>query len=341
MIGERVRLARETCRLTQQDLASLSGIPLGTIGSIEAGTTSVPSDAILSTIALATGFPESFFSKGPLPDLPEGFYRKLKRGSAKDAKQFRAQVRQVVEVVQRAESQLKLPPVTLEPVRIVDSLDHVDEIAADVRHTLGLGCRDPIPNVIRAVERAGVIVVRLPSQLEDHDSYSVWPDNIIDGRPVLALTAGHPGDRDRANTAHELGHLVLHTLRRNVDPDQAEREAWRFAGSFLLPREAAQESMRPPITLTVLKGVKGLYGTSIAFNAQVARTYELIGREQYVSLRKQLAARGWLKDEPVEVVSEKPVLLPKIAAFIAGEGSTRERADRLGTQQFLATALLG
>jgi Zn-dependent peptidase ImmA (M78 family) len=193
---------------------------------------------------------------------------------------------------------------------------------------------------MRAVERAGVVVVRLPTHLEDHDSYSVWPGSIIDGRPIIAMTADHPGDRDRANTAHELGHLVLHTLRRTVDPDEAEREAWRFAGAFLVPRQGAEEIMTPPITLNVLKGVKAVYGTSIGLNLQVARDYGLVTQEQYTSLRKQITIRGWHRSEPVEVVCEAPQLMPKIAALLGGEGSVRDRAERLGTQQFLVPALL-
>lgn len=338
MIGERIRLAREACRLTQHELADLSEVPPGTVSRIESGSLN-PSGEAVERIAAATGFATSFFYRGPLPDVDEGFFRRLKKGSAKDAKQFRAQVRQVVELVQIAEGQLKLPPVTVKPVRDVCSLDEVEEIAQEVRAYLGVGSRDPIPNFIRAIERAGVVVVRLPTHLDDHDGFSVWPDSAFDGRPVIAITAGHPGDRDRANIGHELGHLVLHTYRRNIDPDIAEREAWRFAGALLLPREAAEEIMTPPITLQTLKGVKAHYGTSIAFNIKRARDLDLIGQQHYVSLRKQLHARGWYKTEPVEVTSEKPVLMPKIVDCMAGEGSLKEQSERIGVQRFLIPAL--
>ena len=232
MIGERIRLAREACRLTQQDLADRSGIPLGTLSAIEAGRVAEPSSATIAGVALATGFPVPFFQLGPLPDLPEGYFRKLKRGQAKDSKQFRAQVRQVVEIVQRSERELRLPPVTIEARRGSLSFDDVEAVAEETRHNLGVGERDPIPNLTRALERSGVIVVRLPVAITDHDGYSVWPDSGLDGRPVIAIAAGNSGDRDRANLAHELGHLVLHTSRQ-VDAERAEKEAWRFAGALL------------------------------------------------------------------------------------------------------------
>jgi Zn-dependent peptidase ImmA (M78 family)/transcriptional regulator with XRE-family HTH domain len=334
MIGERVRIAREICRLTQLDLAERTGVPLGTIGWIESGRTVAPLEDQIERIAAATGFPTSFFHLGTLPDLPEGHFRKLKRGTAKDEKQLRAQVRLVVELVQRAEQQVRLPNVAIEAIAKDVSLDDIEDIAQKVRDRLGVGDRDPIPNFMRAVERAGVIVVRLSIDLEDHDSYSTWPDHSLDGRPIIAISAGHPGDRDRANVGHELGHLVLHTLRPAVDGDLAETEAWRFAGAILFPREAAEELMQPPVTLRVLMAAKATYGTSIAFNAKRALDLHIITKEQFVSLRKQLSARGWTKEEPVDVACEKPVLMPKIVEHMGGDGSTKERAERMHVQTF-------
>jgi Zn-dependent peptidase ImmA (M78 family) len=155
------------------------------------------------------------------------------------------------------------------------------------------------------------------------------------------LTAGHPGDRDRFNVAHELGHLVLHTLRSNTDPTRAEAEAHRFAGALLLPRERAMQAMRPPITLSLLKAVKATFGTSIAMDAKRARDLNIITQDQFVSLRKQLSARGWHRVEPVEVVREEPLLIAKIVSKLSGEGSITDRAERVSMQLFAYRALAG
>lgn len=339
MIGERVRLAREACLFTQHDLFEASGVPLGTLGAIEASRIAHPSDEAVARIARATGFPMSFFYLGDLPDLPEGHYRQLTKGTVKFGKQVRAQVRQVVELVQRSESLLHLPPVRIEAVGEVPDAQAVEKIAASTRASLGVGSRDPIPNVMRAVERVGIVVIRLPNKLPHHDGFSAWPDYGLDGRPIIALTGGHPGDRDRFNTAHELGHLVLHTLRGNLERVRAEKEAHRFAGALLLPREAAIAAMHPPITLRVLMSVKATFGTSIAMNAQRALDLNLVGRDQFVSLRKQLSARRWLKTEPVEVAPEKPVLISKIVDVLAGDGSTMEKATRVAMPLFTFRAL--
>lgn len=339
MIGERVKLAREACRFTQQELAARGGISQGTLSEIEAGRVINPSDKTIARIAAATQFPVSFFHRGPLPDLPDGHFRRLARGTSKVEKQVRAQVRHVVEIVQESEQVLRLPLIRIEPVRVVADLDAIESIASDVRVRLGLGSRDPIPNLTRAVERAGVIVVRLPGEMIDHDSFSAWPDFSLDGRPVIALTGGHPGDRDRFNEAHELGHLLLHTLRPNIDHRQAEAEANRFAGALLIPARSAIQAMRQPITLRVLMGVKATYGVSIAMAAQRALDLKLISRAQFVSIRKQLSARRWRQVEPVEVRPERPLLISKIIHTLAGEGSTMEKAARLSMPAFSFRAL--
>lgn len=339
MIGERVRLAREACLLTQQQLADASGLQQGKVSDLEAGRVLNPAPEDIRAIARATTFPENFFYRGPLPDLPDGHYRRLKRGTMKVAKQVRAQVRQIVELVAESERSLKLPPVAIEPVRDIADLNEVEGCAKDTRAALDLGSRDPIPNLTRAVERAGIVVVALPNEMEDHDGFSAWPDYGLGGRPIIAIARGHSGDRDRFTIAHELGHLILHSHRSGIEPKRAEDEANRFAGALLIPEEAAREAIRPPVTLNVLKAVKATFGTSIQMSARRAYDLELIGKDQWVSLIKQISARGWRQVEPIEVTPEKPLLISKIVDLLAGPGSTQDRAAKLSLPLFYYRAL--
>lgn len=341
MIGERVRLAREASRLTQQELADRADLAQRAISEIEAGRILQPPPEVLTKIAAATAFPESFFTRGALPDLPEGRYRRLRRGtSIKVDKQVRAQVRQVLELIQRSEAILKLPPIGIEPRRQAASPDAIEEIAAEIRHSLGVGSRDPIPNITRAAERAGIVVLRIPSEVPFHDGFSAWPDYGLDGRPVIALTGQRSPDRERFTIAHELGHLVLHTLRgEDLSPKQAEDEANRFAGALLIPLAAARDSMRPPVTLRILMNVKAHYGASMAASAQRALDVGLISRAHFVSLRKQLSARQWTRHEPVEVTPEHPLLIGKIVDGLAGKGSITERARRVSMSPFTLQAI--
>ena len=339
MIGERVRLAREASLLTQHALADAAGVSQSTISDIECGRISAPADDVIERVSRATSFPVSFFQRGVLPDMPNGHYRRLKRGTAQVSKQIRAQVRLIVELVENAEQVLKLPKVAIEPTTDLAEMRDIERVVADVRDRLGVDDLGPIPNLTRAVERAGVVVVNLAGDMPDHDGFSTWPDAGLGGRPVIALASGAPGDRARFNTAHELGHLVLHTDRPATPSDRAEKEAHRFAGALLLPKAAAKHALRPPVTLRILMNVKASYGISIAAGAKRAHDLQLIDHNHFVSLRKQISARRWTKSEPIEVATESPQLIREMLDFLAGDGSTLDRAARLGMPVFSLRAL--
>ena len=338
MIGERVHHARDYCGLTQVTLAELAGLSQSKISDIEAGRDAHPKPEDVEGIARATGFPRSFFYLGPLPDLPDGNFRRLKRGKARVTRQVRAQARQIVELVQRAEPVVAMPPVRVTPVRAVTD---IEAVAAEVREEAGVGYRDPIPNLTRAVERAGVVVAGLPGEIPDHFGFSAWPDFGFDGRPIIVFARADPGDRQRFTIAHELAHLLLHSPRRDdeLDAQDAEREANRFAGALLLPHDAAVEAMRPPLTLTTLAHVKATFGVSIGMCAQRALDLGLITETRFVSLRKQLTSRGWHRQEPVDVPPESPLLIRKVLDLVGQGDSIAARAESAKMPAFAYRAL--
>lgn len=339
MIGERVRLAREACGLTQDELADRAGVSQGLISHIEAGRVYEPSMDTIAALADGTGFPLSFFERGPLPDIQEGNFRKFARGTSKTAKQIRALARQMVEVVQRYEdSGGKLPPLAINPITHLGNMEEIEYHIQDVRHWLRVGEQDAIGNVMRAVECAGVVVLRLPIEMEDHDGFSVWPYfGVGDARPVIIVTGEHTGDRDRFTVAHELGHLVLHSARRGVNPGRAEDEANRFAGALLLPENTANTSLASPLLLDDLKGVKRNFGISMAAAAMRAFDLGLISPLERTAIFKQLSLYGWRTKEPVRVDPEQPALIQRII----GPGTVKERSDRTGLSPFLYRDLLG
>jgi Zn-dependent peptidase ImmA (M78 family)/transcriptional regulator with XRE-family HTH domain len=338
MIGERIRHARDFCGLTQVELSERCGIVQSRISDLELGRDLSVSEDDIVGIAAVTGFPVEFFYMGPLPEVPDGRFRKRKRGTARATHQVRAQTRQIVELVQRAESKLVMPPVRLNPI---GNMPDVEELTRSVRSEAGVGSRDPIPNLTRALERAGIIVASLWGDMPDHSGYSVWPNFGVDGRPVIVFANEDPGDRQRFTLAHELGHLLLHSLRRAtvMTNDDAEKEANWFAGALLLPEEAAREAMRPPLTLTTLAHVKASFGASIGTCAQRALDLNLIDKERFVSFRKQMSSRGWNKKEPVEVPQEKPLMIHRVMDVVAIGGSVAEKALSAGMPLFAYRSL--
>lgn len=317
MIGERVRLARDYLQISQQQLAETAGITQSAVSQIEAG--GPVAELTVRRVSEATGYSVDFFERGALPDLPETSlrYRKAAASRQRDEKRLRAHVRQGLELVAELEQHAELPPLALRPTRetIIDD-SALEQLALDTRHQLGIGESDPVPNLIRAVERAGVVVFGASVGLAHHDAVSVWPSYPV-GRPIVCYTRGRPGDRQRLSVAHEIGHLILHQLR-SVEPKRAESEAFRFGAALLVPRDAATESIRPPVTLRTLAWAKARWGVSVSALIRRCRDLRIIDEHRYVSLNKQLSARGWRKHEPVTVPPELPALLPQTLRSVCG-----------------------
>ncbi len=319
MNPDRVRQVRTYFQWSQAELAERVGTTQPKISQMERGV--YTSAELLTEIAAVTGYARSWFERGHLPDLPTGslMFRKQASSRRTDDERVRAHVRQAAELLEIFGDLPQLPPVrltALEPGTPLVDLDAVEDIAVSCREQLGIGRSDPIPNLVRAVERCGVVVIGSVTDIEKHGGASFWPEYPF-GRPIICVTRGMPGDRQRFTTAHELGHLVLHQFKP-PKPEVAEQQANRFAGALLLPREQVKQWIEPPVTLRTLAKVKQHWGVSI--RALVKRSYDLrlISDDQRTSLEKQIFARGWGRLEPVEVLYERPVLLRRLIEAATG-----------------------
>ncbi len=329
MIHERVRHARLYLGWSQTRLAEMIGITQPAVSQIE--RTGNVSDETLEAIAAVTGFSLWWFRQEAMPDLPMGSLRFRKRASAtvRDDEQVRANVRQALEVIERLYPTVKLPSVRMLPSPASEEVtdDGIEIKALEVREWLGVGPSDPIPSVVRAVERAGVIVMGTALEIAAHDAVSYWSSDTQ--RPLICFSRGFPGDHQRLSVAHETGHLVLHHLR-HVDPKRAESEAFRFAAALLLPSIVVFDEIEQPVTLRSLAYVKARWGISIAALIRRCDDLHIISQEKRTSLEKQLSARGWRKTEPVHVPDERPVLIAKMIEATVGTHSPQRLHYALG-----------
>ena len=109
----------------------------------------------------------------------------------------------------------------------IDEYHDPTEVARQVR-SLWRVPSGPIDHLIRLLESVGVLVHTRPLGTAAQDAVSTWPR----GRPAIMLVnSGLPPDRLRFTVAHELGHLVMHSM----PSDTQEREANLFAAEFLAP----------------------------------------------------------------------------------------------------------
>jgi Zn-dependent peptidase ImmA (M78 family)/transcriptional regulator with XRE-family HTH domain len=308
--GERVKQARELCGLTQTELAEdIEGLGQPQLSRIEKGFLE-PSPDLLVLIAGRTGLQPQFFEQQPAPSLDTLSlrYRSRARLSERERQRSCRWADLVLEQTKVMAEQLETGP-----VRLTRHTDLTPERAAQfTRRLLGLGPHEPVPYLILAMERLGVVVLGLPHHGDRHDAFCGWRD----GQPVMALLNGAPGDRLRFSAAHELGHLVLHD--EATPGPQAEDEADRFAAELLVPYDAMAFAIPQDVTLSALRLLKAQWRVSLRTLVRQGRAVGVIDDERYTSLFRQLSARGWTKQEPVQVAVEKPRGFRKMAELLYG-----------------------
>jgi len=317
IFGARVKEARDLRSLTQSQLAEMVGVDHSTIAYIEADRIKELRPELIEGIAEAMSLPVAFFEDGEDIDFPAGslLFRArldmLKREEA-EAKAWGSVIyRRVRPLVNR----LRVPPVTLPRLSGVTP----DEAAAYTRASLGLSHDGPIPHLINAIERAGVLVLAMPIQLPRRDAYSAWVGSDA-LRPVIVLVNGVPGDRQRFSVAHELGHLVMHQSRP-LRIKEIESEAGLFAEALLMPEVGISTDLEPPLTLTRLATLKPKWGVSIQALVRRARHLDLITKRQYTYLFEQIGKRGWRTHEPdnLAIQAERPRAVRKMIEVIYGD----------------------
>lgn len=345
--GERLRTLRLLMGLSQGELAAVADVSQPLISQIEKHTKAATSE-VLSKVAAATATPMAFFDVDP-DDLPADtlHFRRKAGASAKEVKRVEATVREAYRVAARLLVETKVR--RLELPRAEGDIDGegIETLAAQTRDSLGVARDGVLRHVIRTCERAGIPVVPLvlvdaQGDGEDivvgHSGVSCWRGQ-SDPSLISYFSAGS-GDRQRFTVAHELAHLVLHTARRGVPIPQAEKEAHRFAGAFLLPEERAREALEDPFTLRDLAQLKARWGVSIQAFIMRASHLGLIDETRRTSLFKQLTARGWRTKEPVVVHAEQPALMRAMLARRFGEPPPlRQASEELGLHPVLMRSL--
>lgn len=336
--AERLRTLREMHGWTQADLAAATGLSQPLLSSIEKLRRDATPDS-LKAISEATDTPLSFFEIEPSSVPTDSLhFRKNKTAPVKLTTQVKAYFREAHRVTTTLLDKVARPiaqfPTADARAGRIDG-DEIEELSFETRRALGLEVDVPIPNLTRALERAGAAVFRmtLPGVEEGrvvgkgHYGVSYWggPGE----RPVIGYFPGS-GDRDRFTIAHELGHIVLHTYRTPCD--EAEVEAHRFAGALLLPRNRAVEVINLTTTLSEYARIKAGFGISIQAIIMRAAHLGLIDEARKTSLMVQVGARGWRTAEPVEVIHEEPQLVTRALTAVWPESPYRRAAEPLAIQ---------
>lgn len=346
-LGDRIRRLRLALGLSQLDLGKAAHIASGVVSMIENDHYEVDASTLRALSEVLDVQPT--YLRGPSM-VPLEIERPKLRAYA-DASQKsvdRTTHDSIVAVEAILLSRLRLPTDAL-PLFDGDLSEDaaIDHLAADVRSAAGLDGTEVIPNVVRAAERLGCVVLPLDSELGRHLGLSCRVDTvpvIRVSRPSLNPQHDVPGDRQRFTVAHELGHLVLHAGRpQPTSPEAAtrmENQAHRFAAAFLTPGDAVLEDLEQlggRVTLATLASLKQKWGYAIKAFIMRFQQLGVIDEAHARSLYKQISSRRWNKDEPYRVGTESAMWMRRALEerYPGPDGLTQAaRATGIGERYF-------
>jgi Zn-dependent peptidase ImmA (M78 family) len=291
--ADRLILARELKGWTQREVIERStrGLSAAALSQLEHGHTR-PAPRTLLALADVYGCPVDFFVERPGDSQPEGFFRSLRSTSARERKQYLARARLLHEFVYALEEHVELPDLNL-PRYPRSNFRSIEDIAQRVRDDWNLP-PGPIENVVRTLERHGIVVVRVSEFTNEVDAFSV---RFYD-RPVVVLGADKAVTaRSRFDAAHELAHLVLHS-DDDASTKDAESEAHAFAAAFLMPASEIRAQLPDRMDLKALGKLKTHWRVSIQALLMRAKTLGVMTPQRYTSAMKLISARGWRVREP-------------------------------------------
>ncbi len=329
--GERLTMARQLAGLRKSHLAQLIEMSPASVTSWESGTKQ-PNRATVAKLALALRVEPQFFSGGAPPRVAKPHFRSLQSTSQVARDEAEAYGRFVAEVAGMLESAVEFPQVLLPDLPVdPDELEMTPEEAARHAREFFGASAGPIQHMVRLVERGGVVVVFSELAVAAIDAYSLHTAT----RPVIVLNpAKDDYYRQRFDTAHELGHLIMH---HDAEPGgkAAEEQANRFASEFLMPADQIG-SLLPNSTSgkawALLAELKEHWGVSLAALLFRARALGVMGDISYRNAMVRMSQNGWRRAEPGRLSAlEMPSMLPRAkelleeagvdsAAFLSGSG---------------------
>lgn len=311
--GGRLVVLRELFGLRLADLSETLEVGAPFLSRVEQGHKQLPADVMLRAAAMYE-LPLTFFTIAtPQIDDAVQTFKKTAKATIRDEKRVTRQHKEATRLF-RTVSERSGYPATDFPSSDDYDVDDIEALALIMRDHLGLDQEEPVLNAIRSVERSGVGVIDNLDDLQrargDHTGISMPHRDAV--RPLIAIVTPLEGAEKRFTVMHELGHLVMDAgidspvARRR---DAVEKRADRFARAMLLPSDAMAGHISPSMNLHAYLRIKATFGVRVDMIIKRGEELGLLDSHRAKSLYIQRSSAAWGKAEPVEVNSERPLLL--------------------------------
>lgn len=344
----RLRLAREMRMMTRTAVALATQVTPAAVSQFERGDAR-PVPQTLLRLAAVLDFPVRFFAVSAVPssreatpdgDRPDqGYFRSLRSIAITHRRRALALSHLVHDLADRLNQTVRLPDRDIPhyTVRPEAGPAAAENCAVEIRTAWGIP-PGPIPNVVREMERHGVVCARYHAGTQDVDAFSVpfpdWPVAVLGDDKAKR-------DRERFSAAHELGHLVMHHIR-DAGSKEIEDQANRFAAAFLMPASDIRAELPVTASWRDLVMLKKRWGASIGALLRRAMTLNVMPETTYLQAVRSMSGRGWRVNEPGDLgTGEAPQLLSLAASAAEQAGLTiGALASETGWPEPMITELL-
>lgn len=301
---------------------------------------SQPSMNVVTKVAALFGVKAAHLFAEPLVHVELVAYRKCASLPKRDEKMVEGMVSQELEERVALQEKVGEPfPLNLPPHKYrVESIADAEVAATELRKYWELGT-SPISSVVGLLEDQFIHVFTIDTASERFDGISAkaTDDNGVVIAAAVVSREDVPGERQRFNLLHEVGHLVLDV----ADDIDEEKAAHRFAGAFLAPAEPLRREIgehRTTVQLKELFMLKKRFGISAQALAYRMRDLGIINDSSHKWLCIQFNNNKMRKNEPDPLPQEEPQWLKRTVIRAFSEGLiTADEANRLTGESYEST----
>lgn len=198
------------------------------------------------------------------------------------------------------------------------------------REALNLDDEDRLPSVVEVLERLGVRVMEVETELTVDGLAGRRGDEF-----AVVLNMKVSNDRARMNAAHELGHVVRGDCKSSKEEDsKEEKAAFEFASHLLLTSAMLKEAFRRKSVVDLVR-YKERFGISLAAMVYRGQAEHLIEESEARNLWIEFSKRGWRVREPGTVWADRATRFEALVdgALVQGRATLPELAGVAGVRE--------
>lgn len=307
--SDRLKIARTYRGMTLAELGESINLSKQTISLYE-NNKGIPDFSTIMKLSQCLSFPANYFFQKNSIEISSGttYFRSLTSTTKKSRSAEITKVGFIAELYEALYNYIDFPKLNLPSININSkniSDNEIERVANQIRELWNLG-NDPITDLQYTFEENGIIVVGSSVPDRKIDAYSQLIKVNSNETYIVVLSVGKKGKaRINFDLAHELGHIILHPWTEDIETlsneefKERERQANKFASSFLLPEDMFKSDVEKfPIELDYYLKLKSKWECSIQAMLYRSNDLGVITNNQFQYLMRQVSQRGWKTKEP-------------------------------------------